>query len=85
MSNKKTQSKPLTFRELEIGQKFIAFPTDGDDSGHGGFQRPSYLFIKVDEVLPALHTEEDLPDNAMRLNNGGHSRMPDEMGVLPID
>ena len=40
-------SEPLTFRELEVGEKFVSFPVDGDDSGHGGYRRGSYLFIKT--------------------------------------
>lgn len=42
-----TRSKPLTLGELENGDYFIAFPLDGDDSGHGGFRKGSYLMRKV--------------------------------------
>ncbi len=50
MATQNTQSKPLTFGELKAGQKFISFPTDGDDSGHGGFRKGAYLFTKLRAV-----------------------------------
>lgn len=43
----KFQSKPSTLAELDDGDYFIAFPTDGDDLGHGGFREGSYLMHKV--------------------------------------
>ncbi len=42
-----TMSKPLTFAELEEGEKFIAFPTDGDDHGHGGYRKGAWIFTKL--------------------------------------
>lgn len=75
-------SKPLTFKEIEIGELFIDFPMDGDDSGHGGFRKGSYVFKKI-EPLPS-----GIPDyclNAERLiDNTPSSHMPDEMRVLKI-
>jgi hypothetical protein len=40
-------SKPLTFIELVGGDRFIAFPVDSDDSGHGGYQKGGYIFQKL--------------------------------------
>ena len=44
-----SMSKPLTFGELSVGDAFISFPWDGDDSGHGGYRGHSYLFTKIPE------------------------------------
>ncbi len=42
-----TQSKPLTFAELQEGQKFTMLPKEGDNAGHGGFRKGGYLFTKL--------------------------------------
>lgn len=44
-----TYSKPLMFKELEIGEHYISLPEDGDDSGHGGFRKGGYVFKKTGE------------------------------------
>lgn len=36
-------SKPLTLNDLKVGDKFIFFPDDGDDHGHGGFKGSEQL------------------------------------------
>jgi hypothetical protein len=46
------QSKPLTVRDLKVGEKFIFFPSDGDDSGHGGFRGGARLFVKIEPFHP---------------------------------
>lgn len=40
-------STPLTFGELEVGDHYVAFPRDGDDSGHGGYRGEHYVFKKT--------------------------------------
>lgn len=40
--------KKLTFGDLEKGDKFICFPTDGDNSGHGGYLGSQNVYIKID-------------------------------------
>lgn len=45
-------SKPKTLAELNVGDKFIYFPTDGDDSGHGGFRGGERLFVKIEPIHP---------------------------------
>jgi hypothetical protein len=57
-------SKPLTFKEVPEGATFIAFPRDGDDSGHGGFRQGSHLFTKL------RLTKGSKEENAMRNNDG---------------
>ena len=44
---KDCQSKPLTVGDLDVGETFIFFPDDGDDSGHGGFRGGGRLFVKI--------------------------------------
>jgi len=44
------QSQPLVFTDLMIGDHYIGFPSDGDDSGHGGFRKGSYLFRKTSDT-----------------------------------
>ena len=70
-------SKPLTFAELAPNDHFIAFPVDGDDSGHGGFRNGSYLFRK-------LEPREGQRHNAMQDWNGSLSHMPEGMEVLKV-
>lgn len=42
-----TISQKLTFSKIRIKSYFIAFPDDGDDSGHGGFRGKHNVFIKT--------------------------------------
>lgn len=48
----------LTFGELEVGQRFIALPSPGDNSGHGGFKGVHCIYMKtrqrVVEAAPGL-------------------------------
>ncbi len=46
------QSRPLTLNDLKIGDTFICFPDDGDDSGHGGFKGGGVLFVKISPYHP---------------------------------
>ena len=82
MATQDTQSKPLTFGELRLGKKFIGFPLDGDDSGHGGFRGVHTIFIKFgqDESKPF-----EIPsDNAMTVRDGIPSHMPKGMRVIEV-
>lgn len=72
----KTQSKPLTFGELRVGDEFISFPVDGDDSGHGGLRGGAYLFLKVDP--------NEKGENALKLATTVRSTMPDSMPILRV-
>lgn len=45
-------SKPLTLADLSVGDVFIRFPMDGDDSGHGGFKGGARLFVKQEPRHP---------------------------------
>jgi len=45
-------SRPSRLEDLPIGAHFICFPYDGDDSGHGGFKKGSYLMTKIEPYHP---------------------------------
>ena len=73
------QSDPLAFEDLDPGNLFIAFPRDGDDSGHGGYRPGQRLFKKL--------AEDDgnaLEPNAVAVNTETKSHMPASMPVLRI-
>ncbi len=77
-----TMSKPLTFGELKIGEFFIGFPKDGDDSGHGGYRKGSYVFQKIAEgYTPGV---DPCTDNSQRLIDNSKSSMPNGMLVLKV-
>lgn len=78
MSTQETMSTPLTFGELEKGDKFIGFPLDGDDSGHGGFRGAHYVFIKLSGDVGSRG------ENAIRQCDGTLSGMPSSMKVIKI-
>ena len=62
----------LTFGELELGSYFIGFPTDGDNSGHGGYLQGHYLFIKTES------------DTGIRLSDANFSTFPESMYVIKV-
>jgi hypothetical protein len=52
-------SKPITVGDLKVGDKFIFFPTDGDDSGHGGFKGGARLFVRIEPRHPGEGWHKD--------------------------
>jgi hypothetical protein len=72
-------SKPLTFGELEEGKRFIAFPVDGDDAGHGGFRSAKYIFMKLRATVGKNG------ENAVRECDGTLSTMPEGMKILRVE
>ena len=77
--------EPLTLSELPVGSRFIVLPNPGDNSGHGGFKKAHYIFIKTndgyeDGVLPA-HTHQV---KAINLQNGCSSIFPSIMFVIHV-
>jgi hypothetical protein len=53
------ESTPITVRDLKVGEKFIFFPYDGDDSGHGGFRGGARLFEKIEPRYPGEPWHKD--------------------------
>lgn len=41
--------KALTFKDLKVGDKYIAFPRPGDNHGHGGYLGNHFVFEKTDK------------------------------------
>ena len=74
----KTISKPLTFKEIVEGVKFIAFPVDGDDSGHGGFRHGHHLFTKLRKSAGCNG------ENAMRNNDGTLTNWHPDQKVIVV-
>ena len=65
----------LTFEELELGDKFICFPEDGDNNGHGGYKITHWVFKKAkkgDEYF------------GIRLIDSNHSSFPNEMEIIKV-
>jgi len=65
-------SKPLTFGEISNGEKFVDFPTDGDDNGHGGYKSGAYIFVKTDK------------DHARRISDWVESSFPETMQIYKV-
>lgn len=76
-------SKPLTFGELKPGDKFVDFPVDGDDSGHGGFRKGAYVFEKTEELYGSGVFSEYYT-NSKRLCDMNRSQFPDSMTVYKV-
>lgn len=77
-----TQSEPLQFHELSVGDHFIMFPADGDDSGHGGFRGTRWLCRKT---RPSeLGEPYGVVTNLVCINNGAESRATPGMRVIKV-
>ena len=74
------ESIPLTFRELAKENKFIAMPFPGDNNGHDGLLRASYIFIKIEHPI----TSDDGPCNAIRLIDGVPVKIADSEWVYLV-
>ena len=74
-------SKLLTFGELSIGEKFIDFPMDGDDSGHGGFRKGAYVFEKIEPIPTKRYGQYQ---NAERIMDEYHCTFQDSMIVYKV-
>ena len=54
----KKRSDTLTFEDILVGERFIVFPTAGDDAGHGGYKGVHWLFVKTDESKAAREVDK---------------------------
>lgn len=66
-----TSGPKLSFGDLRVGDHFIFFPTDGDNSGHGGYLGAHRLFVKTGSL-----TAND--------GRGVESTMTKQMDVIKI-
>jgi hypothetical protein len=78
MSTPSKQSTPLKFKELAPGSRFVGFPMDGDDHGHGGYRKGHYLIIKTKQPVDASG------NNAVRLVDGGSLKFTGDEQVLLV-
>lgn len=65
---KKYLSQKLIFSEIKTNSHFIAFPEDGDDSGHGGFRGKHNVFIKTSATTASnikTDVESSFPKDCM--------------------
>lgn len=72
--------KTLTFADLEQGDKFIALPVAGDDSGHGGLKGGHVLFYK----WPCSGSFSSSEFCGKIFSTGNFSTIPDSMQVIKI-
>jgi|GEM_PF-1685979 len=68
----------LTFGELGVGDKFIAFPTPGDNSGHGGFLGTRWIFRKIKKMNGKC-------ENAVRCRFSSSSSFDENSKVIRIE
>lgn len=84
----RTQSRPMEFAELSVGEYFIAFPLDGDDGGHGGFRGSANVFRKVsdEDRISDLELAQNSVCIAHRSSNGRviTTHSPPTMQVLRV-
>lgn len=77
----------LTFKDLDIGDKFIAMPVAGDNRGHGGFKGAHYLFMKVN--VSSAHNKRTISGfgevhNAVNISTGTVLEMMESIEVIKI-
>ena len=80
--------RPLTFKELGVGDKFIAFPLPGDNSGHGGFRGSMNLFTKTEKSRIYYDTSKikfGVPTGVAIDYRGVESMLPHSMHVIKIN
>lgn len=65
-----TDCESLIFTDLKSGDKFIAMPCPGDNSGHGGLLSGGHLFIKIYPVTTINEGPVSIICNAIRLIDG---------------
>jgi hypothetical protein len=80
-------SEVLTFGELKVGQFFIGFPLPGDNSGHGGFRKAHYVFVKthqsITEAEPGM--PYGIPHGRAVNRRGVPSDYPNSMPVILVE
>lgn len=80
---KATESEKLTFADLKRGDKFICFPVDGDNSGHGGYLGESILFVVTQEARFQRGGGDPI-GLSVNIGRGVESNCPGEMPVIKV-
>ena len=87
-------SGKLTFGDLKVGDKFIAFPSDGDNSGHGGYLGSHNVFMKISpcyekstfEIFKLkIINQPALQMNSMNVDRGILSHSPNNMFLIKVN
>ena len=77
--------RKLTFGELEVRDRFICWPSAGDNAGHGGYLGAMRVFTKVSPVKPADQIYfNGYYDNAAREGDGVLSRFSNGREVIKL-
>lgn len=69
----------LTFGDLKHGDKFIFFPMDGDNAGHGGYKTTHVVWMKIADVKDGFGTLNNAVDD-----RGVISHMQDDTYVIRV-
>ena len=70
----------MTFGELKDDDMFISMPMPGDNSGHGGFRGPFFIFKKIEPLIGDTGQEV----NCVRLKDDTPSNVPDTANVIQV-
>ncbi len=78
--------RKLTFGELKVGDRFICWPSPGDNSGHGGYLSAVRVFTKIEGVRPpkAHLYRDDYYENGAREGDSVRSRFRDGLEVIKL-
>jgi hypothetical protein len=74
-------SNKLILRDLKAGSRFICFPVDGDNHGHGGYKGGHYVYQKID-FAPKCKIEKHVA--TVRLIDGCFHEEPECMEVIEV-
>ena len=74
--------EPLTFGDLESGERFIALPLPGDNGGHGGFRGSHQVFSKITTMFKEGHNAISSETQSRRKQTTSH--IPDSMLVIRV-
>lgn len=77
----KTENEKLTFGELKVGDKFIAFPRPGDNAGHGGYKVTHWIFQKVNVLKDNNAVRFNPPPTGVK----NFTSLPDSMEVIKVE
>ena len=75
--------EPLTFDDLEVGDKFIVMPLPGDNSGHDGLLGEARLFRKINPTK-STKSVANIYYNAARLISSDLAHINDNEWVYKV-
>ena len=75
----------LTFRDIEVGQKFICLPMPGDNNGHGGLKGAHYIFTKTSREIFYVGHNKRHPIGTAADSKGITHDFPRSMPVILLE